>query len=633
MSLLEPLSLAWLGLLVPLVLLYVLKRRREERVIGSTLLWSLAQRDLRAERPWQRLIPHLSLLLQILALIAGAFALSRPAGAGHLPSGARVVVVIDTSASMAARDEEGVRFERARSELRNLARSLPLGGELSIVEGAGEPSVLLPPTGDLARLEAAIDGLSVGGGTAALELAVAVASERLATAPSGSRIVVLTDAATSGTLTLPATVPVEVSRIGAPELGARFNDAIVALDVRAHPSDSAPDRTEIFARVERFGGTEGDVFVSAEVGEEIIASRRVRLTPGTASGVLLTADLPPDPEGRAPIVLVRVRRDEDGEGETDALSEDDLAVAPSPGARRISVFLVGEVPESVRRVLLTDGGAELFQTSVDALAAREEETELEGAYVFAGATPAAPPGGEVLVVNPSSPLFGMELPEAVTSPRVITWDESDPRLRFTTFGSVHIGSLRPLNLTSYEPLVTSEAGPAIASLERPDGSVTVVGFDPDHSDWPRQAGFVIFFRNLLESARARRAAGGIAPGRIGDALRIPAPDGTEVTVTAPDGSEQRGVSRGGIAIVPVPAIPGRFAVRAGATERFALRNLLDAEESDLSPRAELVVTNGATTGEVSEAREPLEAWPYVAGFLLFVLAIEALWATRKGAPA
>lgn len=85
--------------------------------------------------------------------------------------------------------------------------------------------------------------------------------------------------------------------------------------------------------------------------------------------------------------------------------------------------------------------------------------------------------------------------------------------------------------------------------------------------------------------------------------------------------------------MPVPAIPGRFLVRAGATERFALRNLLDAEESDLSPRAELVVTNGATTGEVSEAREPLEAWPYVAGFLLFVLAIEALWATRKGAPA
>ena len=47
-ALLSPISLAWLGLLVPLVLLYVLKRRRETRVVGSTLLWELALRDMRA---------------------------------------------------------------------------------------------------------------------------------------------------------------------------------------------------------------------------------------------------------------------------------------------------------------------------------------------------------------------------------------------------------------------------------------------------------------------------------------------------------------------------------------------------------------------------------------------------------
>ena len=71
MELLSPWSLAWLGLLGPLVLLYVLKRRRQEREVGSTLLWELALRDLRAERPWKRLVPHLSLLLQALVLIAG----------------------------------------------------------------------------------------------------------------------------------------------------------------------------------------------------------------------------------------------------------------------------------------------------------------------------------------------------------------------------------------------------------------------------------------------------------------------------------------------------------------------------------------------------------------------------------
>ena len=64
MSLLSPLSLLWVGLLAPLVLLYVLKRRRQAREVGSTLLWELALRDLRAERPWKKLVPQLALLLQ-----------------------------------------------------------------------------------------------------------------------------------------------------------------------------------------------------------------------------------------------------------------------------------------------------------------------------------------------------------------------------------------------------------------------------------------------------------------------------------------------------------------------------------------------------------------------------------------
>jgi len=629
-NLLSPLSLLWLGLLAPLIVLYVLKRRRTERTVGSTLLWALAQRDLRAERPWQRLVPHLSLLLQALVIIAGAFALSRPAGAGHLPTGARVIVVLDTSASMAARDEDGVRFDRAKDALRALARSLPPGGELSIVEGAGEPSMLLPPTGDLLRIEAAIDRLTVNGGTQAIERAVALSSERLESAPDGSRIVVITDGSITGTLTLASRVPVAIERVGDSALHASTsNDAILALDVRARPTDGAPDRAEIFTRVQRFGGAAGDVHVSAEVRGEVVASRRIHLEPGAAASALLTADLPPDDDGRAPTVLVRIRRDDDRD---DALVLDDVAVAASPGARRLPVFLVGEIPESVRRVLLTDGDAELFATSIDGLAARAG-SELEGAYVFAGATPSQPPPGEVLVIAPTSSVFGAELGEAVERPRVITWDDNDPRLRFTTFGSVHLSSLRPLSLAAYTPLVTTEAGPAIASLERPDGAVTIIGFDPDHSDWPRQAGFVIFFRNLLEGARTRRAAGGIAPARIGESLRVPASDGADIEVTTPDGTHLTGRSRGGLAIISIPPTPGVFTVRIGEQERFALRNLLDPEESDPSARVELEVTDGRTSTAVSEASEPRQAWPLLAIGLLCLLALEALWATRKGAAA
>jgi hypothetical protein len=631
MSLLEPLSLAWLGLLVPLVALYVLKRRRTPRPVGSTMLWALAQRDLRAERPWQRLVPHVSLLLQALALMLGALALARPAGLGHVPAGARVFAVLDTSASMAAEDDEGRRIDGARAALRALARTLPPGGELGIVEGAGEPSVIVPPSSDLVRLEAAIDRLDVRGGRAALEEAAALAGERLAGAPAGSRIVVITDAAFAGTVRLPGAVPIEVVRVGADRPPA--NDAILAVDARTNPGEGTPDRVEIFARLERFGGEAGDVFVSAEVEGEVRASRRVTLTPGVPSSALLTADLPPDDAGQAPFVTLRIRRADD---RPDALALDDVAVVPSPASRRLPVFLVGAVPESVRRVLLTDPDAELFALSAEALAERSpSEPALDGLFVLAGASPETAPTGDVLVIAPDGPLFGVELPAPVLRPRVMTWDEADPRLRFTSFAALHVASLRPLSLAAYTPLVTTDAGPAIASTSRPDGTITVVGFDPDLSDWPRQAGFVIFFRNLLEGSRGRRAAGGIAPGRIGEALRVPAPEGAEVVATAPDGSMHRSLARGGIAIVDVPALPGAIPVElAGGVRRFALRNLLDAEESDLRARAELVVDDGAGTALAArEAEEPSEAWPWLALGLLVVLALETLWATRRGATA
>lgn len=55
MSFLSPLAL--LGLLfVPVVLaMYLLKLRRDERIVPSTLLWQRLLTDVEANAPWQRL--------------------------------------------------------------------------------------------------------------------------------------------------------------------------------------------------------------------------------------------------------------------------------------------------------------------------------------------------------------------------------------------------------------------------------------------------------------------------------------------------------------------------------------------------------------------------------------------------
>ena len=71
MTFLAPYNLAWLALLIPLIVLYILRRRRQERLVGSTLLWEQALRDLRAERPWKKLTPQVSLILQALITLQG----------------------------------------------------------------------------------------------------------------------------------------------------------------------------------------------------------------------------------------------------------------------------------------------------------------------------------------------------------------------------------------------------------------------------------------------------------------------------------------------------------------------------------------------------------------------------------
>ncbi|MAQ19191.1 MAG: hypothetical protein CMN30_30875 [Sandaracinus sp.] len=630
MTFLAPWNLAWLGLLVPLGILYVLKRRRQERPVGSTLLWEQALRDLRAERPWKRLTPQVSLLLQALVIVAGSLALARPAGVGRAPRGARTVVVLDVSASMGARVDGERRLDRATAVARSIADALPPGGELMIVEASADPVVRSPFERDATALGRTLDAVQVRGARADLESAVALAADRLQGAPAGSRVVVLTDAALDGTLALDAgAVSVEVQRVG----GEAANSAIVDADARARTDD--PDRADLFARITHHGPSTADLYVTAHlVGQEAaIASRRVRIAPDTVESVLFTVDLPPDAAGRSPVVELSLAA---ADGSTDALPEDDRAVVPSPGRGKLPVFLVGTAPAAVERVVRADARVEVFRTSLARLAERDPDAPpLEGLFVYTGDVPAEAPAGDSVVIAPAGDrVFELEVGEETAAPQVLTWDEADPRLRFTSFRDVHLATLRPLVGPAARALVTTSGGSAIATIARSDGETTVLGFDPTRSDWPRQPSFVVFFRNLLERARERRAAGGVPPGTLGEPLRVPAPEGATVAVETPGGETLSAVSRGGLAVVPIPAEPGVFRARVeGGAERFALRSLLDAEESDLRPRLEVTRGGERATGALVEAEEHAESWPWVAGLLLVLLLAEVAWASRREAAA
>jgi Ca-activated chloride channel family protein len=187
--------------IVPLALTaYVVLARRSRRALraaANPALWP----NLMPHRPgWRRHLPPALLLLALTLLLVGV---ARPQAS--MPSDQKettVVLTVDASKSMAARDVSPSRIAAARAAARTLVAGLPKTAKVGLVSFARDVHVLLAPTEDRAAINASLDRVALTGGTA-LGPAIdrALASLRAShTAAKGRAIIVISDGkSTEGT--------------------------------------------------------------------------------------------------------------------------------------------------------------------------------------------------------------------------------------------------------------------------------------------------------------------------------------------------------------------------------------------------------------------------------------------------
>src|SRR5687768_16687053 len=137
--------------------MYLLKLRRDEAVVPSTLLWSRLVADVEANAPWQQLRRSLLLLLQlllvvILATLAARPFVERPAGLAR-----DIVLVMDTSASMGATDVVPDRLTAAKQAAIEALRELPTGGKVSLIAAGRSARIVVNESMDLPRVRQAIE--------------------------------------------------------------------------------------------------------------------------------------------------------------------------------------------------------------------------------------------------------------------------------------------------------------------------------------------------------------------------------------------------------------------------------------------------------------------------------------------
>lgn len=195
MSFLSP---AWLLFLLPVAALaagyVVLQRRRRHHAVRFTnieLLESVAP-----SRPgWRRHVPAGLALLGLGALVLG---LAGPVRDHQVPKDeATVVLVMDTSISMAADDVNPNRIEAAQVAAAAFVDALPDTFDVGLVSFDGTARLLATPTDDHAAIDAAISSLRLGEGTAAgdaLVLAVDTVEAHLAENEAATGAEAATDA-------------------------------------------------------------------------------------------------------------------------------------------------------------------------------------------------------------------------------------------------------------------------------------------------------------------------------------------------------------------------------------------------------------------------------------------------------
>jgi len=158
-------EMLWLLAAVPLLLgayAYLLRRRKKLALRYASL--AMVRNALSAGQTVRRHVPPLLFLLAIVAMI---LAVARPAAVITLPSQHDVVILaIDVSGSMRAKDVEPNRLAAAQAAAKAFVEEQPRGTRLGVVAFAATALVVQHPTQNREDIVAAIDRLQLQRGTA-----------------------------------------------------------------------------------------------------------------------------------------------------------------------------------------------------------------------------------------------------------------------------------------------------------------------------------------------------------------------------------------------------------------------------------------------------------------------------------
>ncbi len=512
------LFLVWAPLVLVPILLYLF-RPRPRTVRTSTLPFFKWLAREHQDSAWLRWLKHLlSLLLSILVILAAAAALAHLVVAPSAESLRTVVILVDRSASMAAKTEKGPsRLDEAVSRIEDRLAGLSAGIGVIVMAYDRRPEVLLSRSMDPRQVHRALAKIAVrpieGDPAEALRLA-----RRLAALETPASIWHATDAADETPTTN------DEARITNDEAGTTDSVAVEHLSVameqpvnvgitafRLRRVPLARARFDAFVQVHCVGSRPVDANLDIEVDGNLVAPRKLTLQPGGREKLLIPLDAEQDTDKVLSLKLSAAG---------DVLEFDNVVHGRIPPLRPVEVLWICESPdespdpftELALSSLGVDGDLEVLQGPPSAWPPKDAVD----VAIFDGWLPEKWPADvPVIGINPPGslgpvravPIRGGGLPlDSLRAPgqgHALLYGVATGRVAVTQTAVVEAGG--PL-----ESLWVGPQGPVLLAGEIRGQRVVVMGFSPQHSEQlPFMASYPLLIGNAiywaaeteLESAR------------------------------------------------------------------------------------------------------------------------------------
>ena len=670
-----------------IVALYFLKLRRQPVEVPSTLLWRETLEDLHVNSLFQRLRRSILLALQMLMLAAAAIALLRPSLGQTASQTNRRIFLLDTSASMSARDatlrvnaptgnassgERLTRFEAARRRISGAIDAMTDTEQAMLITFDDRAETLQSFTSDRVRLRAALGRANIKNhGTTilpALRAADGLANPRRSSQIGDVNDVQVADAVPADLIVYSDGGFDAVQEFSLGNLIPRFepvggdltrNVAVTAM--AASRNVQSPETIEVLATISNLVGPPATV--TATLRGRDVAS--IDDAAGTEEAFLDAARLTLGAGESESIAFTLARRDavgfsltlQDSAGPDDFVLDDAAFAAIAP-SRQVGVLVVTDGNPALETALQTDSVAGICRVEIlstdslnqPAFATRAADG-VDDLMIFDRCRPETMPRCNTLFVGDLPPT-DWRYTSPPQTPTVIDIDRTDPLLQYTELYSLLIVEARGLEgPVGTKTLVTADIGPVLSLAPRGVYRDLVMGFpliggfedsppNAVNTNWYVDRSWPVFLLNVLRQlagAADVSQAESFRPGKS-ITLRIPA-EVDEVQIrhlpsSGPTTMVNRSVEPGGTVTMSdrnqtgIYVVSDRNSAAMGPLRLFTV-NLFNRTESLLTTPEQIEIGYRQIDAAASGALQPRQYWRPALWLALGAIAAEWWWFGRR----